>query len=286
VLDIVAAFALSPIPRSHPTAFVPDYWPLLQAYHEVRDPLYRRIIAQVDVAPNGLILDAGCGDCFYGRLMVDVLGPEVRIVGVDRNPAVLPGQPAPHPAIWVCQSDLERIGVRSSVFDAVWLCRALHSAMDPVQWLAALARLLRPGGKVIVIENDLAHSPILSWPAEFERRIQDAHVRYMKRRSPDERTLARYYAGRYLPAWFEQIGLRDIAVRTYVSEEVAPMSAEVEGYWRLVLDWLAKRIWPFLSHEDREIYTCLSDPQSADYVLRRPGFCCMELTTVACGIAP
>lgn len=268
------------------TALVPNYWPLLKAYHRVRAPLYRRIVAEAALPADGLILDAGCGDCFYARLIVDVLGPEAHVVAVDRNPAVLPDRPEPHPAIWLCQSDLERMGVRPGVFDAVWVCRTLHSALHPVRWLAALALLLRPGGKLIVIENDLAHYPILSWPAEFERRIQDAHIEYMRRHSPSEMALARYYAGRYLPAWLEQIGLQHISARTHVSEELSPFSDEVEAYWRLVLDWLARRIWPGLSVEDREIYRRLSDPQSPDYVLRRPGFCCMELTTVACGVAP
>jgi SAM-dependent methyltransferase len=263
--------------------FVPSYWPLLRAYHEVRESLYRRIIASLDLPLDALILDAGCGDCYYGRLLADVLGAGTRIVAVDRNPAVLPGEHEQCPSIRLCQTDLERVALRQGAFDAIWLCRALHSALDPIGWLATLVGLLRPGGMLVVIENDLAHYPMLSWPADFEQRIQQAHVEYMHQRSPDAQALARYYAARHLPMWLREIGLRDVRVQTHVSEDVAPMPASLEAYWCLVLDWLGRRAAPALSDGDRKLYARLTDADAPEYVLRQPGFTCMELTTVAVG---
>ena len=264
----------------------PDYWPVFEAYHRVREPVYRAIIADAQLAPDALILDAGCGDAFYARLIADVLGPGARIVAVDRNPALLQPRIERDPAIRVCLNDLERAGLKRGAFDAIWSCRALHSALDPLRRLSALAALLRSGGRLIVIENDLAHSPILSWPADFERRIRDAHDRLLNGRSPDGRSIERYYAARHLPAWLGQVGLRRISIRTTVVEDVAPMAADVEAYWKLSMDYLGNLIQPFLSAEDRLAYSRAFDPESPDYLLRAPGFYGMELLAVACGTAP
>jgi SAM-dependent methyltransferase len=267
---------------------VSDDRALTDAYHRARERLYRRIIAEALRAParGALILDAGCGDAFYSRLLADVLGPGARIVAVDRSPAAL-GAALPLPAaILGCVTDFERAGLRPEVFDVIWLCRTMHSALDPLRRLAALAPLLRPGGQLIVIENDFAHHPILACPAAFGHRLIEAHFQYLKSRCADGASLERYHAARHLPFWLAQVGLREICFHTYVSEEVAPMTDEVELYWRRFLGCLGCRSWPFLSPDEQQTWLRLFVPASTDYVLRRSGFCCLELTTVVCAAAP
>lgn len=264
----------------------PDYWPVFDLYHRVREPVYRAIIADSGMASKDLILDAACGDAFYSRLMAEVLGPDVRIVAIDRNLALLHSQPDPGPAILRCQSDVEQVGLWHSTFDAIWLCRSMHAALDPLRRLCALASLLRPGGRLIVIENDLAHCPILSWPADFERRVREAHYQFLQSRGTGVSSIERYYAARHLSTWLGQAGLRQVSVHTYAVEDVAPMAADVEKYWKLALDYLGNLIQPFLSLEDQQAFARAFDPESCDYLLRRPGFYCLEPITVACGIAP
>jgi len=267
---------------------VSDDQPLTDAYHHVRERLYRRIIAEALRVParGALILDAGCGDAFYSRLLADALGPGARIVAVDRSPAVL-GAALPLAAtISGCVTDLEGAGLRPGVFDVIWLCRTMHSALDPLQRLAALAPLLRPGGQLIVIENDFAHHPILACPAAFGHRLIEAHFQYLKSRCVDGTSLERYHAARHLPFWLAQVGLREICFHTYVSEDVAPMTGEAELYWQLFTGWLGRRSWPFLSPDEQQTFLSLFVPASPDYLLRRPGFYCLELTTVVCGTAP
>lgn len=264
----------------------PDYWPVLKVYHRVREPVYRDILAKSGIGPNDRVLDAGCGDAFYGRLMIDVLGCDLRIVGLDHNPALLPSPGDPDPAIQLCLGDLEQIGLRQGAFDAVWLCRSMHSASDPLRRLAALAPLLRPGGRLIVIENDLAHSQVLSWPAAFEARVQRALLEHLQNACPAGESIERYYAARHLPQWLGRIGLCAVSVHTYSVEDVAPMAREVEAYWRLAMSYLGDRIRPFLSGEDWQTYSQAFDAESSEYRLNQPGFYCRESITVACGRAP
>ncbi|HLF29035.1 MAG TPA: methyltransferase domain-containing protein [Anaerolineae bacterium] len=282
---------MSPIfsaPTTMPTQLPtqpPDYWPLFEAYHRVREPVYRTIIADARLPTPARVLDAGCGDAFYSRLLVDALERQVRVIAVDHNAGLLQTEPGPGPSIQVCLSDLERIGLRRQTLDVIWSCRAMHSARDPVRRLAALAPLLRPGGKFIVVENDLAHCPILSWPAEFEDRVRTALHQYLRSQCPDGASIERYHAARHLPAWLERAGLTHVSIHTYPVEDVAPMPRAVEAYWVLAMGYLGKLIGPHLSDADRWAYTRAFDPQSPDYLLNRPGFYCLEPLTVGCGTA-
>lgn len=263
---------------------VPEYWPLFQAYHRVREPLYRTIIQDADLGTGGWVLDAGCGDAFYSRLLSNVLGPRQRIVAIDLNPALLTSLRMEGDRVLRCLTDLERPGLRPGSFCAVWLARAMYSARDPVARLAALLPLLRPGGKLVVIENDLPHTPILSWPAEFERRILDARYKFLQSHSTQGWSPDRFRAASHLPAWLEAVGLGDVSMRTYVSEDVAPLSPELEHYWQLAMEWDGRLIRAFLSPDDWRTYRQAFDPASPDYVLQRPGFHLLELTAVAVGV--
>jgi SAM-dependent methyltransferase len=180
---------------------------------------------------------------------------------------------------------MERAGLRPYSFDVVWLCRSMHSAPDPCRRLAALARLLRPGGRLIIVENDFAHHPLLSWPVDFEQQVFNAHALYLQTRSTDG-LRERYHAARYLSAWLRRAGLQPDLVRTYVSEDAAPLSSEAIEYWQLFIEWLGPRVLPHLSPEAQARYLDLCNPGSPNYVLASPDAYCVELTTVGCGTAP
>jgi SAM-dependent methyltransferase len=271
---------------SVPGARLPDYWPLMVAYHEVREPLYRALIGDTGLPAGARILDAGCGDCFYSQLLAEVVGPQAQIVAVDIDPAVLSNATGLRPNIQRCLSDLDQPGFEPASFDAIWLCRTMHSAHDPIARLAALAPLLRPGGRLIVVENDTAHNPIMAMPAEFELSLRQARMQYEKSKSRNGAAPERYKAAPYLPRWLRHAGLEAIAVRTYVSEDLAPLDPSVEAYLRVLLAWEATRLGPFLSPAARAEYKRAFDPASPDYLPTQDGFYCLELTTVACATQP
>ncbi len=259
---------------------------MLKAYHRARENLYRTIMADCALPPDALILDAACGDAFYSDLMADVLGQRARIIAADHNFATIQSQSSTTPCVHLCLTDVERAGLRPGTFDVVWMCRSMHSVDDPQRRLTALAALLRPGGRLIVIENDLAHCPILSWPADFEQQVQLALARFLRQQCSGGASIDRYYSSRFLPVWLARAGLREITIHTYPVEDIAPMAPDTETYWKLLMDYRGETIRPFLSAADWHVYSRAFDPDCSDYLLNRPGFYCLEPTTVACGAAP
>src|SRR5712692_9056943 len=132
---------------------LPDYWPWMVAYHRVREPLYCGMIRDLQLPPAARVLDAGSGDGFYSQLFSRLLGPEAQIVAFDCNLNLLRAICDPAPNVYRCVGNLEHGGLAPASFDAVWLCRSMHSARDPLALLAGLVPLLRPGGRLIVVEN-------------------------------------------------------------------------------------------------------------------------------------
>ena len=83
--------------------------------------------------------------------------------------------------------DMYRLPLPDASFDAVSLCMVLHHAEDPLEVLREAARVLRPGGRVLIAELDHYTDPALieplshRWPgfsaAELERMLGAAGLR-------------------------------------------------------------------------------------------------------------
>jgi ArsR family transcriptional regulator len=130
------------------------------------------LLALVPPGPEGRLLDIGTGT---GRVL-ELLAPRVRqALGVDASKAMLAlararlnGPDLAHCA--VRQADMYRLPLSDQSFDIVVLQMVLHYAEDPAGVVAEAARVLRPGGRLIVIDlaahdrADLAGKLAHRWP--------------------------------------------------------------------------------------------------------------------------
>lgn len=131
-------------------------WHEIRALHVDEAEVERQLLALI---PNGEVedlLDIGTGT---GRV-IEILGPRVRrAVGVDLS----------HEMLTVARSNLERAQLRnclvrhgdmyqlplqSGSFDAVTIHQVLHFAERPGEVIGEAARVLRPGGRLIVVDFD------------------------------------------------------------------------------------------------------------------------------------
>lgn len=105
--------------------------------------------------PGRRMLDIGCGTGAVTRLL---LRDGIEAFGVEPNAALLQAaladakRPAP-PGRWIA-SPAERLPIAASSVDVVLFCNSLHH-IPPSRQVAALAeaaRVLRPGGEIVVIE--------------------------------------------------------------------------------------------------------------------------------------
>jgi ubiquinone/menaquinone biosynthesis C-methylase UbiE len=92
-------------------------------------------------------------------------------VGVDLSSGMLAeaSTRARELALPICfaQMDAQRLAFADATFDTVGICLALCTIPDPVAALRELARVCRPGGRVVMLEHVL--SPV--WPVAVLERL-------------------------------------------------------------------------------------------------------------------
>lgn len=131
-------------------------WHEIRALHVDEAEVERQLLALIPIGEVEDLLDIGTGT---GRV-IEILGPRVRrAVGVDLS----------HEMLTVARSNLERAQLRnclvrhgdmyqlplqSGSFDAVTIHQVLHFAERPGEVIGEAARVLRPGGRLIVVDFD------------------------------------------------------------------------------------------------------------------------------------
>ncbi|MGP0031241.1 MAG: ubiquinone/menaquinone biosynthesis methyltransferase [Acidimicrobiales bacterium] len=120
------------------------------------DQSWRRTTVRALALPNGsLVLDLACGTGDLTRLA----GRQGhRVVGVDLSAGMLA---ANHTGAPLLQADGSRLPFPDGAFDGLVCGYALRNFSDLPGALAETARVLRPGGRVAMLEVDAPTSPAL-----------------------------------------------------------------------------------------------------------------------------
>jgi ArsR family transcriptional regulator len=146
-------------------------WDEMRALDLPAAAVEKAVLAAIGDQP-GLLLDIGTGT---GRLL-ELAAPRVSgALGVDASRAMLAlaRSRLAKPELSHCavrQADMYRLPLGDAVFDTVVLQMVLHYAEDPAAALAEAARVLRPGGCLIVTDLAAHSRPDLSerlahrWP--------------------------------------------------------------------------------------------------------------------------
>jgi ubiquinone/menaquinone biosynthesis C-methylase UbiE/DNA-binding transcriptional ArsR family regulator len=129
-------------------------WDDLRALHSPDAEVERRLIEALADAPLGAVLDIGTGTGRIAELLADRAD---RVVALDRNLEMLRVaraklQHLPTAQIELVQGDFYDLPFAPASFDTVLLHQVLHFAADPFPALAEAARVLRPGGRIAIVD--------------------------------------------------------------------------------------------------------------------------------------
>jgi 2-polyprenyl-3-methyl-5-hydroxy-6-metoxy-1,4-benzoquinol methylase len=105
---------------------------------------YRIIAAHV---PSGRLLDIGCGNGDFLTWMQQQ--PGWQVYGLERNAAIMAAGLLNH-SLPFTAGDVMRLGFSADTFDVVTLWSVLEHLANPAQGLRECARVLRPGGLLVV----------------------------------------------------------------------------------------------------------------------------------------
>jgi ubiquinone/menaquinone biosynthesis C-methylase UbiE len=152
------------------------------------------------------VLDAGCGKGRFARVLAERF-PQASIVGFDLAEGMLRHVPA---GVAACAGSMTALPFPASVFDCAYATESLEHAVDIEAAVAEMCRVVRPGGRIVIIDKNAQQWGRLKTP-EWEQWFGRKEL---------EKLLARHCA---------KVSSRPIAYW----EDVAP-----DG---LFLAWLAER---------------------------------------------
>ena len=129
-------------------------WDALRALHAPEAAVESAILAALGDAPPGRLVDVGTGT---GR-MLELIGPRATsLIGLDNSPEMLRLARAKLLAAGLGRAEMRLADMADPPLppasaDTIVLHQVLHFAHDPAQVLAACARLLAPGGRLLVVD--------------------------------------------------------------------------------------------------------------------------------------
>lgn len=114
----------------------------------------RRWVASLPA--DARVADAGCGK---GRYLEHLGGwfPRLRLTGIDVSAAMLAHLPQ---YVTALHGSLLRIPAGDGALDGAFAVESLEHALLPEQAVAELCRIVRPGGRILIIDKHLARQPL------------------------------------------------------------------------------------------------------------------------------
>jgi len=112
----------------------------------------RRAARETRLGPGGSALDVACGSGKLTAELSRIAGAFGRVVGLDFSLAMLEVARREHPGLEFREGDALNLAFPDTEFDATTMAFGLRNLADPVKGLREMCRVLKPGGRAVVLE--------------------------------------------------------------------------------------------------------------------------------------
>ena len=156
-------------------------------------PYYRRrTLAHAGLRPPMKLLDVATGTGQVARAATRILGDPRAVVGLDPSVGMLREARRVHSGPLV-QGRAEEIPLRDGVFDMLSMGFALRHVATLEIAFAEYRRVLKPGGRLLLLEVSRPRSAVIRWAIRvYFQRVLPLIIR-IGAGSPDARLLMKYY---------------------------------------------------------------------------------------------
>jgi arsenite methyltransferase len=179
----------------------------LEVLYGTRDVLRRRSLVHdaLAAAPGERLLDVGCGPGFYVAELLERVGPDGHVAGVDTSApmlAIAADRAAGHENVELLDAPATALPFEAESFDGAISVQVLEYVEDIARVLAEFHRVLRPGGRLVVWDVDWETLSMNTADPQRMQRVLEAWDRHLVHRS-----LPTTLAGSLREAGFTEISL-------------------------------------------------------------------------------
>jgi demethylmenaquinone methyltransferase/2-methoxy-6-polyprenyl-1,4-benzoquinol methylase len=112
----------------------------------------RRAARESHIAAGGSALDVACGSGKLTAELARIASPSGRVVGLDFSPEMLAIARHDHPGLEFLEGDALNLPFDDAAFDTTTIGFGLRNLSDPVRGMREMLRVIKPGGKAVVLE--------------------------------------------------------------------------------------------------------------------------------------
>ncbi len=142
-----------------------------------QDRRWRRVaVKQTALGAGDHALDVACGTGPLTRMLARRVGSSGRVIGSDFTPEMLDvarkhDAPTDGGSISYEQADAQDLPFTDGTFDAATIAFGIRNVDDPVKGLSEMRRVVRAGGRVVVLEFGQPKGPVGAGYRFYSRRI-------------------------------------------------------------------------------------------------------------------
>ena len=186
------------------------------------DLRWRRLAAAAVVRPGDRVLDAACGT---GDLAVaDLRAGAGRVTGLDFSPRMLERARRKAPRVEWVEGDLLALPFEDGTFDAATIGFGVRNVVDLERALGELHRVLRPGGRLAILEITRPRGALRPFFSLWFDRLVPLIGRVLPGGSAYSylpASVARFPAAEELAALLGRVGFEDVGFRLLAGSIIA-----------------------------------------------------------------
>lgn len=253
---------------------------VLRAFQQAFRPELEAAIGLYALPDRARVLDSPCGDGFYTSLLACHMRSGT-LVAADLSPECLDNAKqavqtiSAAPAVEFHCADAYNLPFDDNSFDFVWCAQNFITLDDPKKALREIARVLRRGGSVAVLETDEYHHVLLPWRVELEMVVQRAVRDGCQHKFGD---VTKFAQTRHLRSEFREAALRPTVRRTVVADRAAPFDSATRDFLTKHLNYLQGFVHMELTPREKAKLARAIDAHHPDSLINHPD---SELTCIS-----
>ncbi|NJR31617.1 MAG: methyltransferase domain-containing protein [Chamaesiphon sp. CSU_1_12] len=194
---------------------------------EIMQPIEEKLWKQANIAAANPILDIGCGIGRTTRAMA-IDNPHSHIIGIDSSAKIVNlAQNSGHnlPNLDFKIGNIERLNLPDNYSDLVFIRLLIQHLDRPLTALSEIYRVLKPGGRICILDSDDAWFSLYPEPPSFSQ-FRQTMADWQQSQGGDP------YVGRKLGYYLQQAGFTSININ------VETISSDRYGL-ETMLSWLS-----------------------------------------------